>query len=594
MSSLGKSLLKSKKRSRRLTKNHEGDESNAFMTSGTSSKITQSVTDETSLDEFLSKATLAGTEFTAEHMKGMKVISSETKEVVGVLSSEELARIRRLHAENMALLKIPRRPQWDANMTTKDLNESETRTFLEWRRRIADLQELDGIVLTPFERNLELWRQLWRVIERSDVVMQILDARNPLLTRCLDLEAYVKEVDQRKTCVLLLNKADLLTEGQRRAWAEYFEKEGVKALFWSATLAVEKSAALSSVPQNHTDLLLQEVDQCDSDSNSSLSSEDGEHRAESFLNVGAETVESTREEAGIDKEKAKILTAQELLDLMRELSTAVNSGGDRSVIGMVGYPNVGKSSTINKLIGEKKASVSITPGKTKHFQTLPIGESLILCDCPGLVLPSFSLSREEMIVNGIFPVNQMRGDPRAPIGLLCSRFPRGVWERKYGITLPRPTDEEHPGRNATPGELLTSLAFNRGFMSSKGIPDASRAARLIISDVISGKLTWAAAPPTMCQKDFNDFKTVISQGLESFAENPPCSGGGAVQLEQLEKRHLLERKPHTEQMDKAFFRDTSRLGPHLKGAKAGGRETKKHFNKKKKEKLRRLYKDLDA
>ena len=40
------------------------------------------------------------------------------------------------------------------------------------------------------------------------------------------------------------------------------------------------------------------------------------------------------------------------------------------VVGLVGYPNVGKSSAINALIGEKKVSVSSTPGKTKHFQTI--------------------------------------------------------------------------------------------------------------------------------------------------------------------------------------------------------------------------------
>ena len=42
-------------------------------------------------------------------------------------------------------------------------------------------------MITPFERNLEFWRQLWRVIERSDIIMQIVDARNPLLFRCEDL-----------------------------------------------------------------------------------------------------------------------------------------------------------------------------------------------------------------------------------------------------------------------------------------------------------------------------------------------------------------------------------------------------------------------
>ena len=39
-------------------------------------------------------------------------------------------------------------------------------SFLEWRRGLAVLQEEHGLLLTPFERNLELWRQLWRVIER--------------------------------------------------------------------------------------------------------------------------------------------------------------------------------------------------------------------------------------------------------------------------------------------------------------------------------------------------------------------------------------------------------------------------------------------
>ena len=44
------------------------------------------------------------------------------------------------------------------------------------------------------------------------------------------------------------------------------------------------------------------------------------------------------------------------------------SRGDRLVVGLTGYPNVGKSSTINALFGSKKTAVAPTPGKTKHFQ----------------------------------------------------------------------------------------------------------------------------------------------------------------------------------------------------------------------------------
>jgi large subunit GTPase 1 len=36
-----------------------------------------------------------------------------------------------------------------------------------------------NLQVTPFEKNLEVWRQLWRVVERSDVVSQVIDARNP-------------------------------------------------------------------------------------------------------------------------------------------------------------------------------------------------------------------------------------------------------------------------------------------------------------------------------------------------------------------------------------------------------------------------------
>ena len=36
------------------------------------------------------------------------------------------------------------------------------------------LEDEEGLVLTPFEKNLEVWRQLWRVLERSDIVVQVI------------------------------------------------------------------------------------------------------------------------------------------------------------------------------------------------------------------------------------------------------------------------------------------------------------------------------------------------------------------------------------------------------------------------------------
>ncbi len=56
-------------------------------------------------------------------------------------------------------------------------------------------------------------------------------------------------------------------------------------------------------------------------------------------------------------------------------------GTERIAVGFCGYPNVGKSSTINKLMQEKKVTVSATPGKTKHFQSLFLNDEICLLDC---------------------------------------------------------------------------------------------------------------------------------------------------------------------------------------------------------------------
>jgi large subunit GTPase 1 len=137
-------------------------------------------------------------------------------------------------------------------MTPVELDRQEREAFLSWRRGLADLAEKEELLLTPFERNIEVWRQLWRVLERSQLVVQIVDARNPLRFRCEDLEAYVGDIEGsegekgssgveteegrkgKRRSLLLVNKADLLTRSQRIKWANYFDANGVQFAFYSA------------------------------------------------------------------------------------------------------------------------------------------------------------------------------------------------------------------------------------------------------------------------------------------------------------------------------------------------------------------------
>ena len=78
------------------------------------------------------------------------------------------------------------------------------------------------------------------------------------------------------------------------------------------------------------------------------------------------------------------------------------------MVGTVGFPNVGKSSVINVLCGIKRVGVANRPGKTKHFQTLNLDADLCLCDCPGLVFPSFANSKAEMMTCGVLNIDTMR------------------------------------------------------------------------------------------------------------------------------------------------------------------------------------------
>lgn len=58
-------------------------------------------------------------------------------------------------------------------MTKEELDKIERESFLEWRTMLRQLESNEHLLLTPYEKNLEVWRQLWRVVERSDLVVTV-------------------------------------------------------------------------------------------------------------------------------------------------------------------------------------------------------------------------------------------------------------------------------------------------------------------------------------------------------------------------------------------------------------------------------------
>ncbi|KAI0361378.1 P-loop containing nucleoside triphosphate hydrolase protein [Trametes cingulata] len=538
-SGLGRAIINKKSKDARIAR-----ETGLYTTDIDPTSRLQSITQERDLDEFLNTATLAGTQFTAER-RNVKIISvaASAQQNPYLLSEEEERSTLQKQSENKQRLRVPRRPPWTKSMTPAQLDRQEKDAFLEWRRGLAELQERDKFLLTPFERNIEVWRQLWRVLERSHLVVQIVDARNPLRFRCEDLEAYVQDVEGaegeagtgkgKRRSLLLINKADLLTAKQRKLWADYFDSQGVRYAFFSAANAAalqeaRREAEAAAARAEEEAAAAAEAASKDDGDEPTETDEDAEDESDEESEQDEEAVPESHDEDSSDDEsedgtwhpveegpeaqdpRTKVLSVLELEELFiksaPDLSTFTDSSGQhptKLVVGLVGYPNVGKSSTINALIGEKKVSVSSTPGKTKHFQTIHLSQSLVLCDCPGLVFPQFATTKADLVCDGVLPIDQMR-EHTGPIALVVKRIPKEVLEAIYGLSIRTKSVEEGGDGKITGTDLLVAYAIARGFMrSGQGNPDEARAARYILKDYVNAKLLFCHPPPGISEDEFN-------------------------------------------------------------------------------------------
>ncbi|KAI9843476.1 MAG: hypothetical protein M1837_006322 [Sclerophora amabilis] len=538
----------------------------------------RSVTEQPALDEFLTTAELAGTDFTAEKMNNVKIIHTDQKNPYLLSSAEERTAVRKQNA-NKDRLTVPRRPPWNETTTKAQLEAGEKESLLEWRRGLAELQEANDLLMTPFERNLEVWRQLWRVIERSDLVVQIVDARNPLLFRSEDLERYVKEVDSRKNNLLLVNKADMMTPEQREVWADYFEENRIRFKFFSASLAKERNEALNLDDRSESghdlatdgdaaDEIAVEAEKIDIQD---VKDDDNQWASEEEIDAdGSSNVSGNQ--------RIRILTVDELEELFLEHAPDVeesNSDVSRKIqVGLVGYPNVGKSSTINALIGAKKVSVSSTPGKTKHFQTIHLSPSVILCDCPGLVFPNFATTKAELVCNGILPIDQLR-EFTGPVALVAQRIPQAFLEALYGYRIQtRPLEEGGTGI-PTAEEILIAYAVARGFTKTgQGQPDESRAARYILKDYVSGKLLFCQPPPrepALDPRQFNrslyDRSHLPQKRRAALAANAESLAAETDDPSLMDDPDILPPPPDqgakTSRLDKRFFGASQGNAGHL-------------------------------
>lgn len=280
------------------------------------------------------------------------------------------------------------------------------------------------------------YREFKEVFENSDVILMVLDARDPQGCRVKEVEESILATGGKKRLVMVLNKIDLVPRENVQGWIKYIQREFPCVAFKAST------------QEGRTNL------------------------SHSSSTTGSEAY-----------------GAEGLLQLLKNYARSGNLNKKLRVrVGVVGYPNVGKSSLINSLKRSRVCNVGATPGVTTARQEIHLDSTVSLIDCPGIV---FNHQAEgdnaSLMLRNCLKVEQL-ADPITPAIEALSRVQPLVLQRLYA--LPETVDE------TAPNVLLAVIAKRLGKLKRGGVPDLEATARHIINDWNNGKIAYFTPVPT--------------------------------------------------------------------------------------------------
>jgi len=236
----------------------------------------------------------------------------------------------------------------------------------------------------------------------------------------------IKHITANKKKVVILNKSDLANDGETKKWVQYFKKQGIIAIPTDANLGKGVKETLNAVKE-----LMKE-----------------------------------------------------------ELEKAANKGIKNKNIRMmiVGVPNVGKSSFINRMTNKKSAEVGNRPGVTKQKQWLRISSNIELLDTPGVLWPKFESEEVGLNLAYIGTIkDEIIDKTNAAYNLLKfleKNNKKELFER-YKLT------EEDINSIMSEDTILTLMeliAKKRGALISGGEIDYEKVASLILNDFRTAKI----------------------------------------------------------------------------------------------------------
>ena len=341
----------------------------------------------------------------------------------------------------------------EESKSNQNLYNIELDEYLNINKEKKNLEKKLNIINKDLSRKAYI-KILDQVIENSDVILEVLDARDPLICRNLELENKIK--NNKKKLILVLNKIDLIPIQNAIDWQKYLSNEFPCILFKSNTQI--KNTNLSQ---------------------SNLFDKNIKEKKEYIENI---------------LKSNKSIGNEELLNILKNYSRIDVGIKSNIVVGVIGIPNVGKSSLINSLTRGKNVGVSNIPGYTKGLQEIILDNNIRLLDCPGIVMSN----NENNILYNIIRTEDIK-EPIEVVSKILKKIEQEYFLKTYNLDI-----SILKGSELTVEKIIYLVGEKMKKYKKGGIVDLDKSARIIINDWNLGKLKYYSVPPGIDKKIYDE------------------------------------------------------------------------------------------